>query len=149
MVGVTSTDVPATKAEPRRPRFDRPVLAGNLVSGVAWLLVTFPFVPSPALFLTGLLYVAAASAFLAAVYARETLTWRQEALAWVSPWLVAVALWVAVAAFITGGGSASGWVLMLWAGLIIGTECYLAWQIVALAVRRLIAWRSVTAPSTH
>lgn len=144
-MGVTSTDVPAGKGGHSWLRVDRPVLVGNLVSGAAWLLLTVPFLQSPPLFLIGAVYVAAASAFLAAVYARDVLTWRLEALAWVLPWVVAVALWVAVGALIVGGGSDGGWLLMLWFGLVLGTECYLAWQFVALAIRQLIAWRSKAA----
>ena len=30
----------------------------------------------------------------------------------------------------------------LYVGLLIGNPCYLAWQVVALAVRHFIAWRS-------
>jgi hypothetical protein len=80
--------------------------------------------------------------FLAAVYARDALTWRQEVLAWATPWAVAVGLWTEI-------GAAFGepsW-LSLWFGLLIATPCYLAWQIVALAVRQLLAWRSGTASS--
>ncbi len=146
MVGVTSTDFRDAKSGPRRARFDPPVLVSNLVSGAACLLLTFPFVPSPPLFLIGAVYVAAASAFLAAVCAREALTRRQEALAWVVPWLVAVALWAAVGAGIEGGNSGSGWLLWGWFGLCLGTPCYLEWQIGALAVRQLMARRSRTAP---
>jgi hypothetical protein len=36
--------------------------------------------------------------------------------------------------------STSHWLLALFAGLTIGTPCYVAWQIVALAVRQLMNW---------
>ncbi|MBC7761549.1 MAG: hypothetical protein H7201_07070 [Candidatus Saccharibacteria bacterium] len=91
MVSTTGIDVPAIKTG-RRPRLNRQVLAGNLASGAALLLLAFVFVPSPLLLLTGAVYIAGASSFLASVYARHTLTGRQEALAWVAPWLAAVAL---------------------------------------------------------
>ena len=55
-----------------------------------------------------------------------------------TPWLVAVALWTLLLAAIDFEDSVSGWLLTLFAGLCIGTPCYLAWQIVALAVRQLV-----------
>ncbi|MBC9733855.1 hypothetical protein [Nocardioides marmotae] len=128
----------ATSTTQRAPgRLDGPVLVGNLVAGACWLVV-LSFLSWP-LALLGAVYVAGASVFLAAVYARPALTRRQEATAWVVPWLAAVALWTWVAAGIEGGTSA--WLLNAWFGLVIATPCYLAWQLLALAVRQLLAWR--------
>ena len=138
MVGVSTTGLPPTSTEPLRARLDRPVLVGNLVSGVVWLLLTLSLTWSVPLFLIGAAYVAAGSVFLAAVYARDALTKRQEALAWAAPWLVAVGLWAWIGAGIKDGSSGSGWLLALWLGLCVGTPCYLAWQFVALAVRQLM-----------
>jgi hypothetical protein len=151
MPDVTTPSVPASQTEPATTRLDRRVLLSNVVSGALWLLLlavpwsdTFG---SWALFGIGAVYVAAGSVFLAAVYAREVLTMGQEALAWATPWLVAVALWTLLLAAIDFEDSVSGWLLTLFAGLCIGTPCYLAWQIVALAVRQLVDWLSGTAPS--
>ena len=93
----------------------------------------------PGLFLIGTTYVVAASVFLGAVYVRESLTYAQEALAWATPWLVAVALWALLAAQVDGGSSESGWLLELWLGLAIATPGYLVWQLLALAVRQVMA----------
>jgi hypothetical protein len=137
MVSVTTTGAPATDTEPARVRLDRPVLVGNLVSG-ALCLSPFAFV-SPFLFLSGAAYVVAGAVFLAAIYGRGVRSWKQEAWAWAVPWLVAAALW----AWILSGVSLSpSYLVCLGPGLLIATPCYLAWQIVALAVRQFIAWRS-------
>lgn len=122
-------------------RVDRPVLLSNLIAGavllpfaVVWIGLWLPVI--------GAAYVAAGSMFLAAVYARETLTYGQEAMAWATTWLVAVALWALIGAQIGGADFGSGWHLNLGFGLVIATPCYLVWQIVALAVRQFMAWRS-------
>jgi hypothetical protein len=135
---VTTARAAATET-PRAPaRLDRRVLTANLIAGAMWLLL-LAFASWP-LALIGAAYVAAGSVFLAAVLARDTLTRRQEALAWAAPWLVAVALWTWLGAE-TDGGTSYG-LQTLWFGLVIATGCYLAWQIVALAVRQLMAWRA-------
>jgi hypothetical protein len=146
MGGVITTGGPATRTEPTQARLDRPVLVGNLVSGAALCLLPLAFGSWP-LSLIGAVYVAAASVFLAAVYAREALTRGQEALAWATPWLVAVSLWTLLIAGFGSLSSVSGWFFSLIFGLCIGTACYLAWQILALAVRQLVGWLSGTAPS--
>lgn len=144
MLEVTTTGAPGIRTERPRARFDRSVLVSNIVSGALWLLL--PAVlgsdqfGSWVLFGMGAVYVAAGSVFLAAVYAREVLTMGQEALAWATPWLVAVALWTLLLAAIDFENSVSSWLLALYAGLCIGTPCYLAWQMVALAVRQLMEW---------
>jgi hypothetical protein len=148
LVAMTSPAAPVREPRPTRVQLDRRVLVGNLVSGALWLLLLagpWGAVQGWGLFLVGTAYVAAGSVFLAATYGRDALTRRHEALAWAAPWLAAVALWALVGAGI--GGGSSGWLLPLWFGLLIGTPCYLAWQIVALAVRQLLAWRSATAPN--
>lgn len=151
MLAVTTTGAPASRTEPARTRLDRPVLVSNIVSGALWLLpLAVPWgggFGSWVLVGIGAVYVVAGSVFLAAVYAREVLTMGQEALAWATPWLVAVALWTVLLAAIFFENSVSDWLLALFVGLAIGTPCYLAWQIVALAVRQLVGWLSGTAPS--
>jgi hypothetical protein len=151
MLAVTTTGASATTTEPTRARLDRSVLVGSIVSGALWLLLVAVLwsdqFGSWVLFGMGAVYVAAGSVFLAAVYAREALTMGQEALAWVAPWLVTVALWTLLLAAFDFENSVSSWLLALFAGLCIGTPCYLAWQIVALAVRQLVGWLSSTAPS--
>jgi hypothetical protein len=99
-----------------------------------------------ALFLTGSAYVLAASVFLAAVYARDALTIGQEALAWITPWVIAVVLWASVGHRIGPENAESGLLQILFFGLVIGTPSYLAWQTVALVLRRLKAWRSRGGP---
>jgi hypothetical protein len=150
LLGVTTTGAPATTTQPTRARLDRPVLVSNAVSGALWLLLVAALwsdqFGSWVLFGMGAVYAAAGSVFLAAVYACEVLTMGQEALAWVTPWLVAVALWTLLLAAFDFENSVSSWLLALFAGLCIGTPCYLAWQIVALAVRQLVGWLSSTAP---
>jgi hypothetical protein len=150
MLEVTTTGAPATTTEPTRARLDRSVLVSSIVSGALWLLLVAALwsdrFGSWVLFGMGAVYVAAGSVFLAAVYACEVLTMGQEALAWVTPWLVAVALWTLLLAAFDFENSVSSWLLALFAGLCIGTPCYLAWQIVALAVRQLVGWLSGTAP---
>jgi hypothetical protein len=147
LLGVTIADDPATETGFARIRLDRPVLVGNLVAGVLFLS-PLAFLSWP-LLVIGALYVIAASVFLAAVYAHEVLTRRQEALAWIAPWLVAVALWSVLVAGISFENTAPHYLLGLYGGLLISTLCYLVWQIVALAIRQLVAWRSArpTLPS--
>jgi hypothetical protein len=129
----------------RSLKVDRPVLVSNLIAGVVWLLLAVLWI-GPWLPIVGALYVVAGSVFLAAVYMRDTLSHGQEALAWATPWLVAVALWALVGAQIGGGYSASGWLLDVWFGFMVATPCYLVWQVLALALRQFMAWRSGTAP---
>lgn len=144
MLDVTTTGAPDSRTERPLARLDRSVLVSSIVSGALWLLL--PAVlwsdqfGSWVLFGVGAVYVVAGSVFLAAVYAREVLTMGQEALAWAAPWLVAVALWTLLLAAFDFESSVSSWLLALFAGLCIGTPCYLAWQIVALAVRQLVGW---------
>lgn len=135
---MSTLGVPALASVPARARIDRPVLIGNLVSGGLWLLVPVGLGSWP-LALVGAPHVIAGSVFLAAVYARGPLTIRQEALAWATPWLTATALWTVLLGLI-GAASASDWLAMVGVALVIATPCYLGWQLLALAVRQLIAW---------
>ena len=140
MVCVTTTGDAAPDSEAARARLDRPVLVSNLLSGALWLspltLLSWP------LFLIGAVYVVAGSVFLGAVYAREDLTRPQEALAWTAPWLAAVLLWMVIAAGFSFANPASYYPAFLGFGLVIGTPSYLAWQVVALAVRQFMTWRA-------
>ena len=143
-VNTNTTEAPASEARSARARFARPVLVGNLVAGAVWLLLLAAF-GAWVLSLIGAVYVAVSSVFLAAVYGCDSLTVRQEVLAWVTPWLLAVTLWIWVGAGVEG--ATSSWLLTLWFGLLIGTGCYLAWQLLALAVRQLMARKARTASS--
>ncbi len=136
---MTVTDLPPVGETAPRARLDRPVLVGNLVSGALWLLILALLGAWP-LSLIGAAYVAVASTFLARVYARERLSRKQEALAWALPWLGAVVLWIFLIASIGDGVAAPAW-FHVWPGLVVGTPCYLAWQLSALAVRQFLAWR--------
>jgi hypothetical protein len=136
---VASRFAPVTPPPPPRT-----APASTVVSGAVWL-VLLASLGGWAFSLVGAAYVAVGSVFLAAVYGRGPLTVRQEALAWITSWLVAVALWTWVGAGIEGGISSG--LLTLWFGLLIGTGCYMAWQLLALAVRQLMAWSARRAPS--
>ncbi len=137
--GVSIADHAAAQTGSKRARLDRPVLVGNLVSGGLWLS-PLAFL-SPILFVIGAVYVVSGSVFLAAVYARPVLTGKQEVLAWVAPWLLAVALWAVLIGSSEFQNTVSHYLVALGVGLFIATPCYLAWQIVALAVRQFLAWR--------
>jgi len=146
MVGVTTTGDPATETEPARVRLDRPTLVSNLVSGTLWLSpLAFPWsgtaVVGWPLFLIGAVYVVAGSLFLAVVYAHEARTTRQEVLAWIAPWLGAVALWMLIVIGVDFENAVSHYLFALYVGLLIATPCYLAWQIVALAIRQFLPGR--------
>lgn len=131
-----------------RGRLDRAVLWGNLVSGGFWIAL-LGLLTSWVLALIGAAYVIAASLFLSAVYGRDSVSFRQEVTAWTAPWVAAVALWTVIAALIGGNDSSGGsaYVLPVWFGLILGSSCYLAWQLSALIVRQLMfSTRRPTAP---
>lgn len=142
MKGMTTASEAATVSSPaRRVRLDRRVLVSNLVSGAVWLL--FPAaIGAWSLSVIGSVYVVAASLLFAVVYARAALTVRQEAVAWVAPWLAAVALWATIVGATAFENTASHYLAGLYAGLLVGTLCYLGWQLLALAVRQFLAWRS-------
>ena len=131
-------------------KVDRSVLISNVVSGAVWLLFPAALGAWP-LSLIGAVYVVAAGLFLAAVYARPSLSAQQEALAWALPWLGAVALWAVLLGVIEmDNGTQSGLALVY--GAVLGTLCFLGWQIVAVAVRQFLSWRAsetrqVAAPS--
>ena len=126
----------------KRTFLDKRVLVSNIVSGALWLMI--PAITSPLLWLIGAAYVAVASMFLAAVYSRDKLSRRQEALAWTTPWLCAVAVWAWLIQF---GESYSTWSLEpLWVAMTIATPLYVAWQLSALAVRQVLAWKARQGP---
>ena len=127
----------------RRLRLDRSVLVSNLASGVSWLMIPAAFGAWP-LSVIGAVYIVAASLFLAMVYARESLTASQEALAWAAPWLGAVVAWATVIGAIEFENTASHYFAGLAIGLLLGTLSYLGWQVLALAIRQVLAWRSTT-----
>jgi hypothetical protein len=142
---VSTAEDPATDTGHARVRLDRPVLVGNLVSGAVWLwplAIPWSGIASWPAFVIGAMYVVAGGVFLAAVYAHEGLTGRQEVLAWIAPWLSAVALWAVLIGGTEFENTVSHYLMALGVGLLIATPLYLVWQIVALAVRQLIAWRS-------
>lgn len=133
--------------ETPRIRLDRPILISNLVSGALWLSPlalsggsdSFDGWP---LFLIGAGYVVVGSLFLAAVYGREVVTRRHEAWAWITPWLAAIALWSLILIGMEFENNVSHYLGTLFIGVVIATPCYLVWQIMALAIRQFLAWRS-------
>lgn len=128
----------ATSATQQPPgRLDGPVLVSNLVAG--GFLLGVLAVSSWPLALMGATYVAAASVFLAAVYARPALRRSQEAAAWVALWVAAIALWTGVLVGIAGPAT---WFLNARIALVIATPSYVGWQALALAVRQLLASRA-------
>ena len=127
----------------RRVRLNRSVLVSNLASGASWLLIPVATDAWP-LSVIGAVYIVAASLFLALVYAREAFTAKQEALAWAAPWLGAVLVWAAVIGAVEFENTASHYLAGLSVGLLLGTLCYLGWQMLALAIRQVLAWRSKT-----
>ncbi|MDO9497084.1 MAG: hypothetical protein Q7J48_15370 [Nocardioides sp.] len=139
----TASEAATVSSPARRVRLDRPMLVSNLVAGAVWLLFPAAIGAWP-LSVIGSMYVAAASLFFAVVYARDALTVRQEALAWAAPWLAAVALWAAIVGAVAFENTASRHLAGLYAGLLVGTLSYLGWQLLALAVRQFLAWRSNT-----
>jgi hypothetical protein len=131
---------PAT--EPDRAKLNRSILLSNLIAGPVWLLPLFVLLAHWSMLLVVTMYVVAGSVFLAAVYAHEVVTRRQEALAWIGSWLVSVALWFFMGIGLSGENTVWGYLLCLFDALLVATPCYLAWQMVALAVRQLMLWRS-------
>lgn len=117
---------------------NRDVLVSNLVAGGGLALLSLFFV-GWGLPLVAMVYVGVSSMFLATTYARSSLSMKHEFLAWIAPWLLAVTLWTLVGASVEGP---SGAVLNLWFGFIVGTGCYLVWQMLALAVRQVLAARA-------
>jgi hypothetical protein len=142
-VNIASETAGPVSPPARRVRLDRSVLVSNLASGVSWLLIPAAMGTWP-LSVIGAVYIVAASLFLAMVYAREAPTAKQEALAWAAPWLGAVVVWATLIGAIEFENTASHYLAGLPAGLLLGTLCYLGWQVLALAIRQVLAWRSRT-----
>jgi len=122
-------------------RLDQRVLITNLCSGAFFLLIlAVPWrddgIGNWVIFAIGSAYVLLASYFLAAMYGRPTLTVRQEASTWAAPWLVAVAIWTWLGAMVDD--FSISWAHLLF-GLVIGTGCYLAWQLVSLFLRTIVS----------
>jgi hypothetical protein len=119
-----------------RMPLDRPVLVGNLLAGTLCLLLLAILGAWP-LSLVGAVYVVAASLFFAWLYGRDSLTVRQEAAGWALPWLGAVATWVWLLAAVSGPEPTG---ILPWVfGVVIGSGCYIAWQVLALAIRQVMA----------
>ena len=140
-VNIASEAAAPVSPPARRVRLDCAVLVSNLASGALWLLILAALGAWP-LSVIGSVYIVAASLFLAVVYAREALTAKQEALAWVAPWLGAVVVWATVISAIEFENTASHYLAGLSVGMLLGTLCYLGWQMLALAIRQFLAWRS-------
>ena len=139
MPGVTATH-DQTGTDSLRVRFDRPIVVSNLVAGALCLsplaLASWP------LMLMGAGYVVAGSLFLSAVCAREPLTRSQEASAWAAPWLLAGVLWAVLLTAMDLEHSVSHVLAALGGGLLIAAPSYVVWQLMALAVRQFLAWRT-------
>ncbi|GAB2872747.1 hypothetical protein [Nocardioides pacificus] len=121
-------------------RLNRRVLVSNLVAGAMWLAIPAGLGSWP-LSLLGAVYVVPTSMFLAAAYAGGRLPKKAEALVWATPWLAAGVLWAGVLVNLDGADEDPSWLSALVEGLVIAAPCYLGWQILALAVRRLLIWR--------
>ncbi|WP_017936620.1 hypothetical protein [Nocardioides sp. Iso805N] len=128
-------------------RLDGAVLVSNLVSGVLWLLLTtFLWGGLGVLSLgpIGAAYVVVCSVFFAAVYASETLSRRQELLTWLAPWIAA---WLLVFLGVLSDhelgdvGWASAVAISVVLGVMVGIP-YVLWQVAALVIRQLMAWRA-------
>ena len=126
---------------------DRRVLVSNLLAGALGFLITFPI--SWWVLPVGAVYVVAVSVFFAAVYARPELTLRQEAWTWLGPWLLAIVLWTLIWVSAWFESSVSHYLGGLALGLVLGTATYVAWQLLALVIRELMAWRSGTPSTWH
>ena len=124
-----------------RDRFDRPVLVSNLLSGAVWLIVP-TLTGAWAVTVVGLAYVVPASLFLARAHARGVAGRRRRVLVWSVVWLAAVLLWGTLIASLEFSNSPGDYVAGVTGGLLFGTMSVIAWQLVALAIRRFQAWQS-------
>ncbi|WP_395695523.1 hypothetical protein [Nocardioides sp.] len=144
-----SAEPSGRRVDPGTGRLDRRILISNLASGAAWLLLLTPpwsdGFGGLGLFLLGAAYVGAVSVFFAFMYARANLTRRQELATWVGPWLLACLLWSDLLSGLSPdpgqSWAAAAWMAVFF-GFLVGTPCYLAWQVLALVVRQVWAWRS-------
>jgi hypothetical protein len=117
---------------------DRPVLVSNLLSGAVWLAV--PTLTGAWLVtVVGTAYVVPASFLLA----RARVAGRgARRLAWAVVWLAAVLLWGGLITSLEFSNSAGDYVAGATGGLLFGTMSVLAWQVVALGIRRFQAWQA-------
>ena len=120
--------------------YDRPVLVSNLLSGAVWLAVP-TLTGAWAVTLVGILYVVPASLFLARARAR-VVAGRGRTLVWAVVWLAAVLLWGGLIASLEFSNSAGDYVAGATGGLLFGTMSVIAWQVVALGIRRFQAWQA-------
>lgn len=104
------------------------LFVSQVVAGV--VLLGMLSVLSWPLALFGLVYVMLASLFFSYAYRHEPLARNREALVWLSPWLVAIVLWFWMIANVEG----ASWPPSFFSAVLIGTLCYLGWQLLALAV---------------
>lgn len=136
--------VPQSATGRTATRLDPLMLVSLLVSGAVWLvLLATPLadgVGGWGLCLIGAAYVVVAALPMAALYARAVVTWRQEVGCLGLLWLAAVAIWTLIgAAQAPSSLVLSDVVIDVFVGLWIGTPCFIAWQVLALAVR--VGWR--------
>jgi len=122
-------------------RFDRAVLVSNLLSGTVWLAVP-TLTGAWAVTVVGLVYVVPASLVLARAHAVGIGTRGRQALVWFVVWFAAVLLWGALIASLEFSNSPGDYIAGVTGGLLFGTVTVLAWQVVALAIRRFQAWQS-------
>jgi hypothetical protein len=140
MVAMTTATDPAAADGPGG-RFDRPVLVSNLLSGAVWLAVP-TLTGAWAVTVVGLAYVVPAAFFLSWAHAGGIGSGRRRTTVWLVVWLAAVLLWGVLTASLEFTGSSGDYVAGVTGGLLFGTVSVLAWQVVALAVRRFQAWQA-------
>ena len=132
---------PMTSDAAPRDRFDRPVLVSNLLSGAVWLAVP-TLTGAWAVTLVGLAYVVPASLFLARAHARGIGSRRRQAGVWFVVWLVAALVWGVLIASLEFTNSTGDYVAGVTGGLLFGTMSVIAWQVVAVLIRRFQEWQA-------
>lgn len=137
---VTSVSPESTISRPRAT-LDRRILLGNLASGVLWLVPAT--VMSWPIGLFGAAYVVVASLFFALAYAREPRSTRQQLSIWAVPWVAAMLLWIWIIGPIGPSSSGVDVVLDVLGSCLVGTLCFLVWQLVAAAIHQLLAWLEI------
>lgn len=137
---VTSVSPESTISRPRAT-LDRRILLGNLASGALWLAPVAVNAWPIALF--GATYVVVASVFLARVLTYKPRSLREDVLIWAVPWVAAMLLWVGIIAPIGPNDGAADVVGGVFAGCVVGTLCFLGWQLLAFPIRQLLAWLEI------